>query len=83
MEIILGLFAGAGVCGFGMWAFLRGQRSMAEIRSGGEPEAIKGPIALLREASGAAPKRAEPDYSGQLRAMFGEGTPGARGERSC
>jgi hypothetical protein len=38
MTVIASLAAGAAVCIFGMWAFLRGQRTMFDIMSGQRPE---------------------------------------------
>lgn len=60
VSVLLGAAAGAAVCAFGMWAFLKGQRSMLEIRSGGLP-------------SGLLERKAAPDgLAKQFAALFAE-----------
>lgn len=41
IDFLTGAASGCVVCAFGMWAFLKGQRSMLQIQSGGLPESLK------------------------------------------
>lgn len=61
-SLLVGAGAGAGVCAFGMWAFLKGQKTMLDIRAGGRP----------RLAEQKPPRDA---LSGQLAALFSDGAP--------
>lgn len=67
-------------CAFGMWAFLKGQESMAEIISAGRPANLKGPAAALREnAAALSSKKYEYDMERQFKELFGDGR--ARGSK--
>lgn len=75
MELILAALCGAGVCAFGMWAFLKGQRSMAEIARQGAPEPLHGPVSMLgdalrREQGAKAEEGENVDFAAQVRALF-------------
>jgi hypothetical protein len=76
MEIIISVVIGACVCLFGIWTFLKGQESMAEIISNGKPQNIKGPISLIKEGITAAYSQTEDvDIEKQLQAMFSDRIP--------
>ena len=49
METILSSAIGVCICLFGIWCFLKGQESMAEIVRDGKPQNLKGPLAILKE----------------------------------
>lgn len=83
MQEILGLACGCAAAVFGIWAFLRGQRSMAQILHGGEPEGLRG-AAVLSRGRGEPKKDGESGgYEEQFRALFsdGERKNGAEGGR--
>jgi hypothetical protein len=78
MEIILAVMVGAGVCLFGIWAFLKGQQSMAENIANGKPQNIGGPIKLIKEAIAAGqPQTEDRELEKQLQAMFSDRIPKA------
>lgn len=73
MGIIISAAIGACVCLFGIWTFLKGQESMAEIIANGKPQNIKGPISLIKEGVTAAYSKTEDvDIEQQLQAMFSD-----------
>lgn len=77
MGTVISILCGAAVCAFGMWAFLKGQNSMAEIRHGRPPANLKGPAAVLRETlAQARDEKEKSDYAAQLKSLFGDGEPG-------
>lgn len=77
--ILTGIAAGAAVCVFGIWAFLRGQKSMAEIYRVGEPEPLHGPGHALHELLAKEKcEKPEPDFAGELRELFRD-VPGHQG----
>lgn len=72
MEIVFSLVCGAAVCVFGMWAFLKGQESMAEIQNGRKPTNLKSPAAALREnLAELRDTKSRNDYAKQLRSLLG------------
>jgi hypothetical protein len=75
METIISVVTGAFVCLFGIWTFLKGQESMAEIITNGKPQNIKGPMKLIKEGITAAYSHTEDmDIEKQLQAMFSDVT---------
>lgn len=38
LSVLSGAVVGCGVCAFGMWAFLKGQREAIVVKSGGVPD---------------------------------------------
>ena len=74
---LISIGCGTIVCLFGIWAFLKGQTSMAEIIHGGKPGNLKGPAAMVKEGRAEAEERAKQEnMERQLRSMFSE--PGGR-----
>lgn len=69
MSSVVSILLGAAVCLFGIWAFLKGQRSMLQIKSGGLPDSLF-PKELPRGEKNAPGNR--PTLSEQLQAMFGD-----------
>lgn len=67
MQEILGLACGCAAAVFGIWAFLRGQRSMAQILRGGEPEGLRSPAVLPKKDGESG------GYEEQFRALFSDG----------
>lgn len=73
MEMILSVAAGVCVCLFGIWCFIKGQQSMAEIIANGKPQNIRNPVSLLKDGITAAYSHTEDaDIEKQLQAMFSD-----------
>lgn len=70
-SVVIGMATGMAVCFFGMWAFLKGQRSMAEIYEKGKPETV-GPAAVIEKIADARGKRTAADYARQLQALVAD-----------
>lgn len=66
VELIIGAAAGAGVCFFGMWAFLKGRASA------GAPDCMTFPRPAGRCGTAPSKDGAESGYEEQIRAMFSE-----------
>jgi lipopolysaccharide export LptBFGC system permease protein LptF len=76
MQIILSVIVGACVCLFGIWIFIKGQQSMAEIIANGKPENLKSPLSLIKSGLTAEQSKTEiVDIEQQLQAMFSDRIP--------
>jgi len=64
-EILMGCLAGGCVCAFGLWAFLKGQRSMRQIQNGGLPDGLFGVKRARADTQ-------ENDLPRQLKSMFSQ-----------
>ena len=65
MVLIAGAIAGACVCVFGMWAFLKGQGVMLDLGRGAKPSLFTMPAALAK-------KNGRDTLPEQMRALFRE-----------
>ncbi|HEX3026407.1 MAG TPA: hypothetical protein VHR42_04165 [Clostridia bacterium] len=74
MELccLTGVFTGGCVCVFGMWAFLKGQRSMFQIKNGEAPTELFAAKAIRGGGEKSGGESDQPDIAEQLRSMFGD-----------
>jgi hypothetical protein len=63
LELILAMLCGFAAATFGMWAFLKGQSSMLEIKAGGRPNLFELPNAAVENSE---------DLTKQLCSLFSE-----------